>query len=617
VEGETNAPTLSPPPTASHAPTRVVSAAEEAVCSMTDTTNIADLGLTGWECSPSGEQVIAICDGWEGITCLDDEVVEIALDDKGLVGTLPEALANLASLRRLSAHTNQLVGPIPTAYGQMPNLRRLDLHNNLFGSASRRLQELNRRELQTIEGDLALFSILPLLEYLDVSGNGYVGVVPSSLCDLPLQTLILSSLTGTSYTENNFECIASCLVNDPNLVIVRLAALPVCVDIEPTAAPTLAAGGLAGGATPNAGFGTTNIISLVVGLVLFLIIVFLISYFIWKRYRDQKEAQGENAATWKDKEKSRLHLTRLDSVGGGSSVASSGEDSRGRKRNLGDGYEIHSQSSGDLSFPVIVDFDEDEEDDNFDDDDDMTAEYFGARRRDDDSCSIRSSRSSRYSESSASSRSSASGTDTLDTGHGSSSASSSVDASSRFTRSIHSRGRPDESVDDMSSVSHSIYSDNSPSVSSYTNTLSIREGEEGEEESDGAEDVEQEEKKNEPIFVHDDDVFDDQADASPCQASHFSTFADFYRPEGGGSSVGSRSFEKGEESSVERRRREEEARLDAEFTRPIVYRAGSSQSLTEAHDISASSGSILDRFKVGSTEKKKNDVKVKSQKFGL
>jgi hypothetical protein len=549
------------------------------------------------------------------VTCVDGSVREIKLSNVGLSGTLPEQIGAMESLETLDLSNNELTGPIPVSYGSMTSMRRMDLHNNFLGSPPGGRRQLESRSLQTISDDLILLSSLPLLEYLDISGNGYTGQVPALLCDPPLQTLLLSSLLPSAkYPPNDFSCIASCLTEDANLVLVRPAALPVCENNSPTVAPTQQVGGL-GNQNATTGFGTTNIISLVVGIVLFLIVTCVIAAIFWRRYKDQKEAEGDNnVASWKDKEKSRLNLTKLKNIDGMSvesgSVGSGRRDFR--RRDIGDGFEIRSQSSGDINFPIVVDFDEERSEDS--DDDDMTAEYFGNLRNEEGSRSSYSSGSrsshssgsrSSHSSGSRSSRSSnVSAAGTLSTGRGSSSASSS-DASSRLSKSTmqsrHSLG--DNS--DMSSVSHSVYSD-SISATSYSNSLPIRE----EDDEDLAAE-EDDEEVDEPIFAHHDEGL-----MSPDQ-SHFSTFAEFYRPDTGDSSVGSRGLRKGDESSAERRRREEEeAQLEADFSRPIVYRAGSSQSLGSSTS-QQQSASLLDIFKKSPNADRKEVLRVKSQKFGL
>ncbi|CAE7782632.1 unnamed protein product [Symbiodinium microadriaticum] len=257
-----------------------------------------------------------------------------------------------------------------------------------------------------------------------------------------------------------------------------------------------------------------------------------------------------------DKEKSRLNLKKLKSTDN-ASVSSSGTS--GRPRNLGDGYEIKSQSSSDLGFPVVVDFDRDSDDERDSVDDDMTADYFGTP-----SGRATSDYSSRYS----SSRSSQSDDLTLSTGY------------------------------------HSV---NGESVSSYTNTLSIREEETEEvrDEREGNDDEDDEE----PIFVHDDISFEGpsalmESSQEQAPSSH----------DAEGSSLDSAPINLPDETSSERRRREAADRLlEEDFRRPIVYRASSSQSV----ESTSQSLSFMSALRNDSPSKREKVVTVKTQKFGL
>ena len=379
VEGSTNTPSAAPVSlVVTIAPTVVqeVNPAVQSLCNFYSDTNIADLNLDGWDCSPPGSMSDA-CSGWTGISCVDGNVTSINLSNKGLIGRLPD-LGHLIYLERLDLSKNSLHGPVPESYGSLPSLRRIDLHHNTLSSTGRQLftdkDHFHMRHLQTVAEDMETISMLPNLEYLDLSGNGYTGQVPAALCDPPLKTLVITSLLPLppGYVENSFICIAACLLERAQLVIVRPTSLSACTEISPSIAPTQVASGLSGGGNSNVGLGNTNIVGLVIGLVLLFCIASIFAACTWKTYGSRKELQGENVDMWIDKKESRLNLRSLNSSGD-SSVSS--QCTNERHKTLSNGYEVRSGSSSDLSFPAIVAFGN-----SSDDNDDITADYFGELR---------------------------------------------------------------------------------------------------------------------------------------------------------------------------------------------------------------------------------------------
>ena len=93
-----------------------------------------------------------------------------------------------------------------------------------------------------IDPSFYIYAEMSSLNYLDISDNDYSGQVPSMLCNLPLETLILVSLsTIPPRQENQFSCIAKCLRDSPNLNLILPASLPTCIDStdSPTPGPTV------------------------------------------------------------------------------------------------------------------------------------------------------------------------------------------------------------------------------------------------------------------------------------------------------------------------------------------------------------------------------------------
>ena len=71
-------------------------------------------------------------DQWEGITLAGSPLgmTGLALGGKGLTGSIPAGLGDLANLESLILYENQLTGPIPAELGDLANLRELYLYEN-------------------------------------------------------------------------------------------------------------------------------------------------------------------------------------------------------------------------------------------------------------------------------------------------------------------------------------------------------------------------------------------------------------------------------------------------------------------------------------------------------
>ncbi|XP_016537759.1 leucine-rich repeat receptor-like serine/threonine-protein kinase SKM1 isoform X4 [Capsicum annuum] len=166
-----------------------------------------------------------------------------------LVGSIPKSIANISSLEFLTLASNQLIGEIPREIGLMKNLKLIYLgynnfsggipeeigeltslyhvdlvHNNLTGEIPSSLGEipvslshcksLQRVRLQNnhLTGELSLeFTKLPLVYFLDISGNNLFGSISERKWDMPkLQMLNLArnKFLGTlpdSFGSKNLE----------------------------------------------------------------------------------------------------------------------------------------------------------------------------------------------------------------------------------------------------------------------------------------------------------------------------------------------------------------------------------------------------------------------------
>ena len=129
---------------------------------------------------------------WDGVTVGGTplRVVNLAVNSRGLDGTIPATLGNLASLQRLDLFENRLTGPIPAELGRLANLhlQELDLsENRLTGPIPAELGRLaDLQELDLSDNRLtgpipAELGRLANLQELDLSDNRLTGGIPSQM----------------------------------------------------------------------------------------------------------------------------------------------------------------------------------------------------------------------------------------------------------------------------------------------------------------------------------------------------------------------------------------------------------------------------------------------------
>ncbi|KAL5774235.1 hypothetical protein ACOSP7_011792 [Xanthoceras sorbifolium] len=140
--------------------------------------------LSNWSAS-------AVFCNWIGVTCDVSKRKVTALDIShfGLRGTIPPQLESLSSLQTLDLSYNHLSGTIPSSIFNISSLQVLDLSDNqLSGSFPPVI--FNMTSLQTmrfganrLSGELPenIFDNLPSLKFLNLTGNMFDGLIPSSL----------------------------------------------------------------------------------------------------------------------------------------------------------------------------------------------------------------------------------------------------------------------------------------------------------------------------------------------------------------------------------------------------------------------------------------------------
>lgn len=121
--------------------------------------------------------------GWYGLDfCQFGRIREIRLNNNDLVGTIPDEIARLDSLRTLILHTNELNGNIPIELGSL------------------RLSNLNLRTNQ-LSGNIPIeLGNIPTLGTLYLNGNNLSGPIPTELGNLTTLSVLelqLNFLSGS------------------------------------------------------------------------------------------------------------------------------------------------------------------------------------------------------------------------------------------------------------------------------------------------------------------------------------------------------------------------------------------------------------------------------------
>lgn len=128
------------------------------------------------------------CDGWKGVSCSGGAVTQVALPGLGLAGTLPAALASLASLQRLDLSGNAWRGGIPPAWLAPAGLPALDsallggnqlggtLPAGLLGLAATQVNVGGNRFSGGLPANWSSDSVVDL----DASSNALTGTLPAS-----------------------------------------------------------------------------------------------------------------------------------------------------------------------------------------------------------------------------------------------------------------------------------------------------------------------------------------------------------------------------------------------------------------------------------------------------
>ncbi|KAJ7538498.1 hypothetical protein O6H91_11G051000 [Diphasiastrum complanatum] len=129
------------------------------------------------------------CSGsWVGVKCSQGTVVALQLPGRGLGGSIPDEVGQLAELRHLNLNSNSIVGSIPEPLARLHKLRALYLSANLLSGV--------------IPSGLGINSAV--LQAIDLSQNQLIGPIPMGLTNsskLMLLNLSSNHLSGTFSQE--------------------------------------------------------------------------------------------------------------------------------------------------------------------------------------------------------------------------------------------------------------------------------------------------------------------------------------------------------------------------------------------------------------------------------
>ncbi|CAN0870303.1 Probable leucine-rich repeat receptor-like protein kinase At1g68400 [Linum grandiflorum] len=277
--------------------------------------------LSGWNYSAAAD----LCN-WTGVSCRQNRVSRLVLENLGLNGSFIEPLTSLTHLRVLSLKSNSLSGPIPPSFSNLTSLKllflsrnsfsgefppsllslsrlfRLDLSRNNFSgpvpSAAHLTHLLTLRlEENNFSGPISNLDLPLTIQDFNVSGNRLSGEIPKSLASFPVSAFSgNTALCGGPLAKKCQGGIGSSGSSDPTRpggVAIASPLTPGVVSSSPSSLPTgtspkkPAAANSGGGGKSSTGAKITPValIAIIVGDMMILAVVSLLLYcYFWKNY---------------------------------------------------------------------------------------------------------------------------------------------------------------------------------------------------------------------------------------------------------------------------------------------------------------------------------------------
>ena len=154
-----------------------------------------------------------------GLGSLPD-MISLLLNENQLTGSIPTELGNLTTLEALWLHKNQLSGPVPSELAQLSSLKKLALSSNaLTGEIPTGLGGLSNLEILWLSHNQLTGSVpstlgnLGALQKLTLSNNQLTGAIPTSLGDLA-DTLTELRMANNQLTGCIPPALRSVAIND-------------------------------------------------------------------------------------------------------------------------------------------------------------------------------------------------------------------------------------------------------------------------------------------------------------------------------------------------------------------------------------------------------------------
>ena len=143
---------------------------------------------------------------WHGITCSNEHVVSLKLEDNMLTGTLTDAIGGLPQLTYLNVRKNQLTGAIPAGIGNLSELTELWGGENQFISIPPEIQGLTK--LRTLDLGTNQLMLLPP-EIGQLLSLRWLNLLSNQLDEhsFPSEFANLDALEGLSLHNNRLKSV--------------------------------------------------------------------------------------------------------------------------------------------------------------------------------------------------------------------------------------------------------------------------------------------------------------------------------------------------------------------------------------------------------------------------
>ncbi|CAN1839146.1 Probable leucine-rich repeat receptor-like protein kinase At1g68400 [Linum perenne] len=267
--------------------------------------------LSDWNYSSAAD----LCN-WTGVSCVQNRVHRLVLENLDLNGSFLDPLTSLTHLRVLSLKSNSLSGPLPLSFSNLTSLKllflsgnrfsgdfppsllslsrlfRLDLaRNNFSGSipSTNRLTHLLtlRLEENSFSGSISNLDLPLSIQDFNVSGNRLSGQIPKLLSNFPVSAF--SGNTALCGGPLGKKCEGTGSVSsDPT----RPGGGGIASPLTPVSSSPIslspkkpAAADNSGKSSPAAKISPVALIAIIVGDILILALVSLLLYcYFWRNY---------------------------------------------------------------------------------------------------------------------------------------------------------------------------------------------------------------------------------------------------------------------------------------------------------------------------------------------